>query len=68
MAVGVLERAGVPAPERVVRRIGHDGSGPPRLLDKRIGLLSFSDDGDPELLRYLTELGLVPESDVEVYW
>jgi DtxR family Mn-dependent transcriptional regulator len=23
-------------------------------------------DGDPELLRYLTELGLVPESDVEV--
>src|SRR6476646_931845 len=38
VAVGVLERTGVPAPERVVRRIGYDGSGSLRLFDKRIDL------------------------------
>src|SRR5262245_51077652 len=36
MTVGILKRAGIPTPKRVVRRICHDGSCSSRLIDERI--------------------------------
>ena len=57
---------GDPIPDRKLRlKAGRDR----RLVDLKPGeraSVSRVPDGDPELLRYLTELGLIPGSDVEL--
>jgi DtxR family Mn-dependent transcriptional regulator len=57
---------GDPIPDRELRVTGGGGSTLLDLVPGTRASVSRVPDGDPDLLRYLAELGLVPGSDVEV--
>jgi len=57
---------GDPIPDRELRVTGGGGSSLLDLVPGERASVSRVPDGDPDLLRYLAELGLVPGSEVEV--
>ena len=57
---------GDPIPDRELRLVAGGGRTLADLEPGERGAVSRVPDGDPELLRYLAELGLVPGSRVEV--